>query len=101
MLSLLLYGGVFLLGYGACHALNLAARRELVGNLNFGGLAIVAIFALVHASLLVARMPRGLSPETQGEILGQLVAGPTLLVIFVVLGNQWWRRRQKRTSTGD
>ena len=94
MLSLLLYGIVFYAGYGLCHLLNLATRRVLVCHLHYGGLAFVAVFALGHAALLQSAMPSDLSPEAQGEVIGQHVLGPALFVAVAAVGILWWRRRQ-------
>lgn len=97
MKSFFIFGAIYLVGcYGAAF-INLLFRKVIVKNYRNAGMLLLFISTVVGSYLISSNVPPDTSSSVVGEIFGELIFGPVLLLI-VCVGIKMWIENGRKTD---
>lgn len=84
---------IYLAGFYGSHYVNLLFRRVLLSNRRWAGLGFLGAAAVYFYYIFESRMPEGLTDRQRGEIQGEFVLAPLLIVVAFIVFKIWRENR--------
>jgi hypothetical protein len=96
-MGLVVFIAIYFAGKAGAYFINVLSKRTVISDLRAAGLVTLFAAAIAWGFILLSYAPPGATPRQAGEVIGERVLTPVLLIVIGVMIAAWWRGRRSKT----